>query len=123
MVASGVDFFVGISAAGEELLLGVALALAAGDEDLVGEGELFGFGVGEAVFSVVTETLGSEGFSAAGEALSSWATAIGTAAVDKAAIRAKSASFIWRIVGSGSRWRQGSKLPRKTLWRQSCSNT
>jgi hypothetical protein len=88
---------VGISAAGEALLLGVALglALAAGDEDLLGEGELFGFGVGEAVFSVVTETLGSEGFSAAGEALSSWANAIGTAAVDKAAIRAKSASFIW----------------------------
>jgi hypothetical protein len=52
-----------MTAAGDELVLGVALALdlgAPGEEDLLGEVEGFGFGVGEAVFSVVTETDGSD---------------------------------------------------------------
>jgi hypothetical protein len=69
IVASGVDFFAGITAAGDELVLGVALGLvllAAGDEDLVGDGEVSAFGAGE-VFSVVTETLVSEAV-ASGEA-------------------------------------------------------
>jgi hypothetical protein len=56
IVASGVDFFVGITAAG--LALG-ALLVAAGDEAFVAAGELSVLAAGEAVFSVVTETLGS----------------------------------------------------------------
>jgi hypothetical protein len=105
IVASGVDFFAGISAAGDELLLGVALGLvlAAGDEDLLGEGEVSAFvaGAGEALFSVATETVGSEGFSAAvasgdgaGGVLSSWARAIEAAAVKRAAVTARTVSFI-----------------------------
>ena len=99
MVASGVDFFVGIIAVlGEEDLLGVGEAsdLAAGDEDLLGEVEAAGFGEGEAVFSVVTETLGSDAVAsgeAAGDALSSWVRASGAAA--KKATTATSVIFIW----------------------------
>jgi len=36
------------------------LFVAAGEEALVAAGEVAGLGVGEAVFSVVTETLGSD---------------------------------------------------------------
>jgi hypothetical protein len=98
IVASGVDFFSGITAAGDELGLGVALGLllvAAGDEDLLGEGEVPDLGAGE-VFSVVTETLGSEAVAsgeAAGDGLSSWARASGVAAV-KRAVMATSMIFI-----------------------------
>jgi hypothetical protein len=62
IVASGVDFFVGITAAGDVLVLGVALGLllvAAGEEDLFGEGDASDFGAAVAVASVGTETLGS----------------------------------------------------------------
>lgn len=94
IVASGVDFLEGITAAGDELAAGAALGLlfvASGDEDLLGEGEVCGFGVGDEVFSVVTETLGSEVLlsrDAAGDglAVSSWAAAKGTAAAKRAAI-------------------------------------
>jgi hypothetical protein len=80
-----------MAAAGDELVLGVALALdlgAAGEEDLLGEAEGFGLGLGEAVFSVVTDTDGSDlvvsgvvvSGGAAGDALSSCARASGPAA-------------------------------------------
>src|SRR5437763_12769011 len=96
-VASGVDFFTGMTAA-EVSFDGVGLALlfSAGDDFGEADGEALGFGEGEAVFSVVTETLVSEGdavgFSdavasgeAAGEGLdSSWARAKGTAAKTRA---------------------------------------
>ena len=109
IVASGVDFFVGNTAAedglipGDGLVPGVALGLllAEGDDDFAGEADDFGFGVGETVFSVVTETLGSVLFSdavssgeAAGEGLSSWAIANGAAAANRA-VRARTAIFIW----------------------------
>ena len=103
MAASGVDFFDGIAAAGEADLLGAGVDsdLAAGDEDLVGEGEAVDLGAGGAVFSVVTETLGSEDFSAvvasgeaAGEGLSSWARESEVAAA-KRAVMATSVIFIW----------------------------
>jgi hypothetical protein len=75
---------VGITAAGDELLLGLAVGLdfaAAGEEDLVGEAEALGFGDGEADFSVVTETVGSEGLvSGFGEEVTSWVRASGAAA-------------------------------------------
>ena len=77
MLASGVDFFVGITAAGDELVLGVALGLlfvVAGEEDMLGEAGASDFGAGDAVFSVVTETLGSDAVAsgeAAGDGLSS----------------------------------------------------
>jgi hypothetical protein len=103
IVASGVDFFVGITAAGDELVLGVALGLllvAAGEEDLVGEAEASDFGAGDAVFSVVTETLGScfseavASGDAAGDGLSSWPRANGVAAA-KSAVMATIVIFIW----------------------------
>ena len=62
IVASGVDFFVGITAAGDVLVLGVGLGLllvAAGEDDLFGEGDASDFGAAVAVASVGTETLGS----------------------------------------------------------------
>jgi hypothetical protein len=84
------------AAAGEELLLGVALGLdfGAAEEDLVGEAEAFGFGEGDAVFSVVIDTEGSDELvsGGAGEALSSWARASG-AAVNSAA-RQRTVIFI-----------------------------
>jgi hypothetical protein len=97
--ASGVDFFVGITAAGDVLVLGVALGLllvAAGEEDLVGEGDASDFGAAVVVASVGTETLGSC-FSeavAAGEGLSSWARANGVARA-KSAVMATIVIFIW----------------------------
>jgi hypothetical protein len=51
-----------MTAADEAFVAGVGLGLllvAAGEEAFVAVGELSGFGVGEAVFSVVTDTLGS----------------------------------------------------------------
>src|SRR5438045_9110426 len=104
IVASGVDFFVGNTAAedglipGDGLVPGVALGLllAEGDDDFVGEADAFGLGVGETVFSVVTETLGSLVFSdavSAGDGLSSWANANGTAAANRA-VTARTAIFI-----------------------------
>ena len=60
IVASGLDFFIGITAADDVLGLALGLLLvAAGDEDLAGEGDVSDFGAGVAVASVVTETLGS----------------------------------------------------------------
>jgi hypothetical protein len=103
IVASGVDFLVGITAAGDELVLGVALGLvlvAAGEEDLVGEGDASDFGAGVAVASVVTETLGScfseavASGEAAGDGLSSWARANGVARA-KSAVMATIVIFIW----------------------------
>ena len=103
IVASGVDFFVGITAAGDVLVLGVALGLilaAAGEEDLAGEGDASDFGAAVAVASVGTETLGSR-FSetvasgeAAGDGLSSWARANGMARA-KSAVMAAIVIFIW----------------------------
>ncbi len=102
IVASGVDFFVGMTVAGEELLLGVVLGLvlaAAGEEDLAGEGETSDFGAGDAVFSVVTDTLGScfseavASGDAAGDGLSSCAKANGVAAA-KSAVMATIMIFI-----------------------------
>jgi hypothetical protein len=91
-----VDFLAGISAAEDGLVAGLSLGvlLALGDEDLLGDGEAFGFGVGvgDEVFSVVTETLGSDG-AAAGDGLSSWAKANGTA-VAKSAASARTVIFI-----------------------------
>src|SRR5881394_2799732 len=94
MVASAVDFFAGIDADDDGLAVAdsVGLLLAAGDEDFVGEAEAVGFGVGDTVFSVVTETVGSLLFSA-GDALSSWANASGAAAA-KSRLRAKTVIFI-----------------------------
>jgi hypothetical protein len=74
----------------------LALLFSAGDDFGEADGEALGFGDGEAVFSVVTETLVSEGdavgFSdtvASGEAAgmglaSSWARAKGAAAMTRA---------------------------------------
>jgi hypothetical protein len=89
----------GITAAGEDFVVGVALGLvlvAAGEEDLLGVEEGAGLGV-EALFSVVTETLGSEAVvsgTGAGDGLSSWATAKGVAAAKRAVV-ATSMIFIW----------------------------
>jgi hypothetical protein len=68
IVASTGDFFVCFVSVGDEVGagLGVALGLvlgAAGEEDLLGEGEVSVFlGVGDAFFWVVTETVGSSAF-------------------------------------------------------------
>ena len=106
MVASGVDFFVGITAADAGLVLGLVFVVAAGEVVLVGDGEVSGFGVGDAVFSVVTDTLGSDVLVSAlsgtavsgdeaGEGLevSSWATATDKAAAIKT--RGRTYFFIW----------------------------
>jgi hypothetical protein len=119
IVASGVDFFAGITAAGDAFVLGVALGLgfvAAGEEDLVGEAEASDLGAGDAVFSVVTETLGSDGLvsgfseavasgAAAGDGLSSWARANGMAAV-KSAVMATIMIFIWLVMDLRGRERE-----------------
>jgi hypothetical protein len=85
-----------MAAAGEELLLVLGLGLdlgAAGDKDLVGDAEGFGFGEGEAVFSVVTDTVGSEGVvSGSGEEVTCCATANGPAI--KRAARQRTVIFI-----------------------------
>jgi hypothetical protein len=100
IVASGVDFLVGITAA---LVLGVALGLvllAAGEEDFVGEADASDFGAGVAVASVVTETLGScfsevaASGEVAGDGLSSWARTNGVAKA-KSAVMATIMIFIW----------------------------
>jgi hypothetical protein len=83
-----------VLAAGDSL----GLLLALGEDDLVGDGEACGFGVGDEVFSVVTETLGSSDLvvsdgEAAGDGLSSWAKANGTAAA-KSAVSARTVIFI-----------------------------
>src|SRR2546423_12783244 len=92
MVASGVDFLAGITAAGDELavVVGASLFFAAGDDDLVGEADASDLGAGDALFSVATETVGSLLFStavdcgeAAGDGLSSWAKANGVAAANR----------------------------------------
>ena len=63
IVASGLDFLVGMTAAGEALAAGVAEgALLLVEGALVAAGELSARGVGEAVFSVVTDTLGADSF-------------------------------------------------------------
>jgi hypothetical protein len=91
----------GITAVGDELALGVALELdfvEAGEEAFVGEAEACGFGEGDIVFSVVTETEGSDGLvgavasGGAGEALSSWARVSGAAA--KRTARQRTVIFI-----------------------------
>jgi hypothetical protein len=89
----------GITAAGDALVDGASLALlfAAGEDDLVGDGEAEGFGVGDSVFSVVTETLGSEVVAsgeAAGDGLSSWAKANVTATANNA-LSARTVIFMW----------------------------
>jgi hypothetical protein len=96
-----VDFFSGIAAVVEELGAGVSvgLLLAEGDDDFVGGADAvaFGFGVGETVFSVVTETLGSEAVASgvvAGAEVTSWARATGTVTANRAAT-ARIAIFIW----------------------------
>jgi len=93
IVASGVDFFVGISAAGELPGVSLGLGFVVGDEDFAGDGEgdALDFGAGDAVFSVVTETLGSDVLfsvvlisgEAAGDGLSSWARANGAVATKR----------------------------------------
>src|SRR5437868_13933350 len=100
IVASGVDFLLGITAADEGLVVGdsLGLLLAAGDEDFAGEGDAVGFGESGAVFSVVTEAVGSSDglFSvgvAAGEGLCSWANANGAAA-GKSAVGVRVVSLI-----------------------------
>jgi hypothetical protein len=62
MVASGVDFFTGMTAAGDDDLVAASsgLLFAAGDGDLFASGERLAAGDGDADFSVVTDTLGSE---------------------------------------------------------------
>jgi hypothetical protein len=97
-----------MSGAGELFGVSLGLGLVAGDEDFVGEGdavdfgEALDFGEGDAVVSVVTETLGSDVLfsvvvisgDAAGEGLSSWARANGVAAA-KRAVMAAMVIFIW----------------------------
>src|SRR5437588_163056 len=102
-VASGVDFFTGMTAADVSFDgVGLALVFSAGDDFGEAEGEALGLGEGEAVFSVVTETLVSDGdavgFSdavASGEGLdSSCAWVKGTAARTRA-VRARMIVFIY----------------------------
>ena len=106
MVASGVDFFVGIAAVEAGLALGLVFVVA-GEDVLVGEAE--GFGVGD-VFSVVTETLGSvrlvsalSGIVTSGEsagdglAVSSCANPGRIANTIKA--RTRTSVFIWIFIG------------------------
>src|SRR3954454_11389431 len=138
IVPSGVPFLVGRTAAAEELVDGAALAVlfADGDEDFLGDAETSAFGLGDAVFSVVTETVGSEADAsgeAAGDGLSSWATA--NRAPANSVVRARAVIFIWfslvefggrararvslsierRIVGSSPTLRQ-AEFVCKTLW-------
>jgi hypothetical protein len=136
IVASGVPFLLGIKAAAEELVEGASLAVlfAEGDEDFFGDADTSAFGLGDAVFSVVTETVVSEADAsgdAAGDGLSSWATAKRAPATS--VVRARMVIFIWfslvefggssrarvrlsiegRILGSGPALRQAEFL-RKT---------
>lgn len=138
IVASGVPFLLGITAAGEELVDGASLAVlfADGDEDFFGDADASAFGLGDAVFSVATETVVSAVVAsgdAAGDGLSSWATA--NKAPANSVVRAKTVIFIWfslvefggssrarvrlsieaRIVGSGSALRQAGIPPQNPL--------
>lgn len=104
MVASGVDFFTGMTAAGDGDFVDVSVGLlfGAGEEDLVASGELLAVGDGEADFSVVTDTLGSEAVASgvgAGVGLVSvsWASATGVAATTST-VMARSVIFIWFIL-------------------------
>jgi hypothetical protein len=99
-----VDFFTGITAAGDEDFVDVSVGLlsAAGEDDLVGFGELLALGDGETDFSVVTDTLGSEAVASgvgAGVGLDSvsWLNANGAAATTSA-VMARSVIFIWFIL-------------------------
>ena len=109
MVASVVDFLTGMSAEGDELLVGLGLLFGSGEGDFVAAGELEGLGFGAGVgdfFSVVTETLGSEvedsvfrETDASGELSgagldSSWAGANGAPAIRNTAERVRMVSFI-----------------------------
>jgi hypothetical protein len=104
MVASGVDFFTGMTAVGggDFVDVSVGLLFGAGEEDLVASGELVAVGDGEADFSVVIDTLGSEAVASgvgAGVGLDSvsWASARGAVAT-ASAVMARSAIFIWFIL-------------------------
>ena len=79
---------------GEELALGAALGLdfaAAGEDDLLAVADGWGLGDGEALFSVVTDTVGSAAVGS-GEGLSSWARASERAA--KRVLRQATVVFI-----------------------------
>jgi hypothetical protein len=70
--------------------------LAEGDEDFFGDADASAFGLGDAVFSVVTETVVSEAVAsgeAAGDGLSSWAPA--NRAPANSVVRARTVIFIW----------------------------
>jgi hypothetical protein len=109
---------------------------ADGDEDFFGDADASAFGLGEAVFSVVTETVGSDVVAsgeAAGDALSSWARA--NRAPANSVVSARTVIFIWfslvefggssrarvrlsiegRIVGSGLVLRQAEFPAQKPL--------
>jgi hypothetical protein len=128
----------GITAAAEELADGASLAVlfAEGDEDFFGDADASAFGLGDAVFSVVTETVGSEADAsgeAAGDGLSSWARA--NRAPANSVVTARTVIFIWfslvefggssrarvrlsiegRILGRGPALGQ-AEFVRKTLW-------
>jgi hypothetical protein len=78
----------------------LAVLFADGDEDFFGDADASAFGLGEAVFSVVTETVGSEAVAsgdAAGEALSSWATA--NRAPANSVVRARTVIFMVLLSG------------------------
>src|ERR1041384_8040134 len=98
IVASGVPFLLGITAAAEAVVDGASLAvlLADGDEDFFGEADASTLGLGDAVFSVATDTVVSEAEAsgdAAGDGLSSWATA--NRAPANSVVRARTVIFIW----------------------------
>src|SRR4051812_43833059 len=135
MVASAVDFLIGLALAEAAVGLGPGLVFeGTADDALVGEADAsafgFGFGVGEAVFSVVIDTLGSDRLVSAlsgtvssgeGDELTSWAFATGRAAATTA--KAKRDIFI-----GSSCWYQSPQLsPRNAekppVWsgRASCS--
>ena len=93
--------------------LSLGLLLADGEDDFDGEadGDAFGLGVGDTVFSVVTETLGSEAVAsgeAAGDVLSSCANAKGAAAANKM-VTARTAIFIGFSCWNLRRSRAGSR--------------
>jgi hypothetical protein len=99
-----VDFFTGMTAAGDGEFVEVSAGLlfGAGEEDLVASGELFAVGDGEADFSVVTDTLGSEAVASgvgAGVGLDSvsWASAKGAVAITSV-VMARSVIFIWFVL-------------------------
>ena len=107
MVASGVDFFTGMTAAGDGDFVdgSVGLLFADGEDDLVASGEALTVGDGDADLSVVTETLGSEAVASglgAGVGLNSvsWARANGAAATTSA-VTARILIFICFVLWCG----------------------